>query len=465
MKAEVATLVERGTWRQTPIGTARSRPLPMKWVFTYKFDENGMLIRCKARLCVRGDLQEETTMQKTYAATLAAHAFRIIIALIAIFRLLTKQYDIKNAFTYARRRGDTIPVYCELPDGFKVPGMCVELLRALYGLQDSPALWFEELCSVFRELGLIQSKEEPCLFYSEDRTIFLIFFVDDCCTKDIIIAYQEESEEAAQKIFAGLHQAFELDDKGEVKYFLGIQVLRDPSTRRIFLSHEAYIRRLAEKFPQSGNGTFPSIPIPAIEYHKHTGQADKQTVKLYQEKVGSILYTSIMIRPDMAFAAAKLSQYLTNPSPVHMQAADQAIRYLVLTSNLSLCFGGDRDIRVLEVASDASFADDNETRRSSQGYLFTLFGGPVMWKATRQPTVTTSSTEAELLALQQTVKEAMSLVRLFKDLKFDTEEDMVVHCDNKQTIRLVLNESERINTRLRHVDIHNCQHVAKARIP
>ncbi|KAG6250400.1 hypothetical protein E4U23_001451, partial [Claviceps purpurea] len=61
-------------------------------------------------------------MQKTYAATLAAHAFRIIIALIAIFRLLTKQYDIKNAFTYARRRGDTIPVYCELPDGFKVPG-------------------------------------------------------------------------------------------------------------------------------------------------------------------------------------------------------------------------------------------------------------------------------------------------------------------------------------------------------
>jgi hypothetical protein len=50
-------------------------------------------------------------------------------------------------------------------------------------------------------------------------------------------------------------------------------------------------------------------------------------------------------------------------------------------------------------ASDASFADDVETRRSSQGYVFQLFGMTVDWKSTLQRTITKSITEAELLAL------------------------------------------------------------------
>jgi hypothetical protein len=35
---------------------------------------------------------------------------------------------------------------------------------------------------------------------------------------------------------------------------------------------------------------------------------------------------------------------------------------------------------VFSAASDAAFAD-NQDRKSSEGYLFTLFGGPVDWKA------------------------------------------------------------------------------------
>ena len=50
-------------------------------------------------------------------------------------------------------------------------------------------------------------------------------------------------------------------------------------------------------------------------------------------------------------------------------------------------------------ASDAAFADHKETRRSSQGYLFTLFNGLVDWKATLQRSVTRSTTKAELLSL------------------------------------------------------------------
>jgi hypothetical protein len=55
------------------------------WVFTYKFDPDGFLIKHKARLCARGDLQETT--DETYAATLAAQTFRFMMAIAAYFDL------------------------------------------------------------------------------------------------------------------------------------------------------------------------------------------------------------------------------------------------------------------------------------------------------------------------------------------------------------------------------------------
>jgi hypothetical protein len=107
------------------------------------------------------------------------------------------------------------------------------------------------------------------------------------------------------------------------------------------------------------------------------------------------------------------------------------------------------------IASDASYADDIDTRRSSQGYVMSLFGGPVIWRAARQSTVTTSTTEAKLLAVEHTAKETLALQRFFKDIKLDLGELWTIFCDNQQTIRLIVGENERITTKLRHVDIQN----------
>jgi hypothetical protein len=45
------------------------------WVFTYKFDDNGYLIKYKARLVIKGDLQCYSIHNETYAATLALKTF------------------------------------------------------------------------------------------------------------------------------------------------------------------------------------------------------------------------------------------------------------------------------------------------------------------------------------------------------------------------------------------------------
>jgi hypothetical protein len=84
-----------------------------------------------------------------------------------------------------------------------------------------------------------------------------------------------------------------------------------------------------------------------------------------------------------------------------------------------------------------------------------LFGGPVAWRANKQDTVTTSSTEAELLGLSQTAKEAIYLSRLLHGLTVQLDGPLTIQCDNLQTIGLLVQEAAKLQTKLRHVDIHS----------
>lgn len=165
------------------------------------------------------------------------------------------------------------------------------------------------------------------------------------------------------------------------------------------------------------------------------------------------MYAAVNTRLDIAFAVSRLARFLTNPGPTHHQAADRVLSYLKNYSTLALQLGGGDHFTV---ASDASFADNTLDRKSSQAYIMTLFGGVIGWQANKQNTVTTSTTEAELLALSQAAKEGLYISRLLNELTVRLDQHRLrIDCDNKQTIRLVSSEIARLQTKLRHVDIHN----------
>ncbi|POS82543.1 hypothetical protein EPUL_004607, partial [Erysiphe pulchra] len=101
--------------------------IPLKWIWTYKFDENGFLRKFKARLCVREDLQLPSASE-TYAVTLAMKTFRAVMAITCVFGLETRQYDLVNAFCNAEL---SKPVYCTLPPVFEQLHVAIKLRRAL----------------------------------------------------------------------------------------------------------------------------------------------------------------------------------------------------------------------------------------------------------------------------------------------------------------------------------------------
>ena len=83
-----------------------------------------------------------------------------------------------------------------------------------------------------------------------------------------------------------------------------------------------------------------------------------------------------------------------------------------------------------------------------------MFGGPIDWKSRKQKTVTTSTTEAELLALQHAAKETIGWTHLFRAIGLDLEQpDNVMECDNRQTVRLINMDKPVIKTNIRHIDV------------
>jgi hypothetical protein len=448
---EIRTLINRKTWRKVTRASVKGKPLPLKWVFTVKYDDQGFLTQFKARICVRGDLQPADTLQNTYAATLAARSFRTMMAIAAEKNWDIRSFDVIQAFLYALRDPDGRPVVCELPEGYEEDGMVVELERALYGLRDSPVLWYREFSAALRALGMECSGEEPCLFYNKERTVYVLFYVDD-----YLVMNPPSARSKADKIVDSLKAKYEVKDQGDISVFLGIRVLRDRQHSKMWLVHDQYLEKIAKKYTLDDISWLPAIPLPNLELQKHMGTATKAQIKEFQELVGSILYAAIMTRPDAAYAAAHLSHFLTNPSVVHIGAAKQVIRYLFGTRFLAIQYGGGhhKPEDSLVIAGDASYANDPDTRKSTFGYIMFLFGGAINWKSAKQDTITTSSTEAELLALTTTGKETMALGRLLRDVSLDLGSPLSVYCDNQQTIRLVVSDSERISTKLRHVDVH-----------
>src|SRR6266699_512989 len=224
--------------------------------------------------------------------------------------------------------------------------------------------------------------------------------------------------------------------------------------RKLWISFESYFERIAAKFHLDTRGA-PRTPMTLQHLEPYEGTATAADIHLFQKLIGSAIYPTVLLRLDKAYPANRLSRYLQNPSPEHRSATYRVLEYLVSTKQRGILFDGEYQGPKMEVFTDASFADDSTDRKSSQGYMIILYGTPIVWKASKQPTVTTSSTEAELLALTEANKEAIVTMQLFASIRFHLYKDLIIWYDNKQTIYLITADIPRLCTALRHIDIYN----------
>src|SRR3954463_13651090 len=118
-----------------------------------------------------------------------------------------------------------------------------------------------------------------------------------------------------------------------------------------------------------------------------------------------------------------------------MGSSQKYLKYLNRTKNMFLVFGGDEEL-VVKGYTDSSFMTDPNDFKSQSGYVFTLNGGAVSWKSSKQDTIADSTTEAEYIAAGDAAKEGVSMKEFLIELGVvpSVQKPMEIYYDNNGAI-------------------------------
>lgn len=169
----------------------------------------------------------------------------------------------------------------------------------------------------------------------------------------------------------------------------------------------------------------------------------------YRSLVGGLLYIAVNTRPDIAASVSILGRCVSQPTERDWKAAKRVVRYLKGTKQLQLKFGPGDEWNLLGY-SDADWAGDLSSRRSTTGFIFFFGSGPVTWVSRRQSCVSLSSMEAEYVALSEASQELVWLRRLFKEIGEDISKATTILEDNQSCLSFV--KAERSSKRSKHID-------------
>lgn len=315
----------------------------------------------------------------------------------------------------------------EQPEGFQEnkEEVC-KLNRSIYGLKQAGRCWNELLTEVLIKIGLKQSKEDPCLFFVIKENQFLLcgIHVDDM----VVVSSDERFERSYMK---KIEQHIDIKNIGEAKTVLGMQL--DQEDGKIYVHQKNYIEKLIEMYGMKDCNTVKS-PIDMnmkMEDYNESGHAD---VRKYQELIGRLMYLSVCTRPDLSFALSCLSQFNNEPRQPHMSALKRILRYLKGTAHYRLEFGRNT-VRSIECEADASW-DRTEDAKSFTGLLIYRNGDLIHWRSRKQSSVALSSTESEMEARLEGLKEVIWTSRLLNEIDMSGKFSRELRCDNLNAVRL-----------------------------
>ena len=455
MEKEYKSLMDNKTWELVKLPEGK-KVVDSKWIYKIKDGAgDGADKIYKARLVAKGFTQQKgVDYNEVFAPVAKYSSIRLLCVLVTLFGLVLDQMDVVTAFLYGLL--DEI-IFMRQPQGFTRKGyenLVCKLLKSIYGLKQSPRQWYKRFDDFMIAQGFLRSVFDPCVYMKKVSNsvfgwIILVLYVDD-----MLIAAKDESEVAKLKTL--LSSEFSMKDLGHAKRILGMEITRDVRAGKLWLSQRKYAEKILERFSMD---KAKSVSTPLAAHFKLSVSDGPDSVEEkglmslipYESVVGSLMYLMVCTRPDLAYAMSIVSRYMSNPGKRHWEAVKWILRYLKGTVGTCLLFDAKaQDALMLTGYVDADYAQDLDKRRSISGFVFTLGGGCISWKAILQKCVSQSTTEAEYVAAAEAAKEAIWLGRLVTDMGL-MQRSITLHCDSMSAIHLAVNQ--KMDGRLKHIDI------------
>ncbi|GKC59778.1 retrovirus-related pol polyprotein from transposon TNT 1-94, partial [Tanacetum coccineum] len=166
----------------------------------------------------------------------------------------------------------------------------------------------------------------------------------------------------------------------------------------IFISHKKYTLEFLKEY-----GVQNAKPYKLLKDHNLKLQADIGSPladpETYRKLIGKLIYLTIT-RLDICYTVQLLSQFMQNPTSIHMQAAKHLLRYLIPAAYLT-------------AYCDSDWASCPMSRRSTTGYCILLGESPISWKSKKQV-----------------------VVSLLKDIGLTDLGPADLHCDNQVALHI-----------------------------
>ena len=392
---------------------AGRRPFQSKFVFKVKIEPDGSL-KFKARLVAKGFTQikgEDFNANGIYSATPNYSSVTMLLHIAAVNNWIIIAVDIANA--YQEAKADYL-MFMQLPMDYTngIP-VAVRLDGNINGTRQGALLWANLMEEVLLKFGFKKSKIEPCLYhlYKEEKEIHVLVYVDD-------ILITGNSQEEIDKVIKHMEANFKrLTMQTDVKKFLGIRlkITQHNGYKDIFLHQEEYIDEITKdvELPNSKGTPLPTC-VTALKV------ISKENVQPMHKEVGQIRFAADRCRPDIGFAASLLARSAANADPRQIEAMTRTMGYLKDTRSLGIKLGGpDKNIRLFGI-SDASFANEKDSKAQLCYCLFlSNSSGTVLFKSWKDKAVTTSTTQSEVHALFEMTKTVIWYRELLKEFKLE----------------------------------------------
>ena len=449
--SEYDSLLSNHTWDLVPLPEGKN-VVGSRWVFKVKRNADGSVERFKARLVAQGYSQSQgVDYQEVFSPVVRYSSIRSLLAVANICDWEVHQMDVKTAFL----QGDLDKeIYMKQPDGYadkERPNHVCKLRKSIYGLKQAARCWNFAIDSFLKSDAYKNSGADSCLYVKSVKQrngkvdfIILALYVDD-----ILLFSNNIDMLTKEKITLG--KRFKVEDQDEVHYVLGMSVKRNRKSRTLSISQPKYLEGILKR---SNVDKYKPVSTPLEQGRKFQQLSDDEKpvdVQAYQMIIGCLTYATTATRPDLAAAVGILSKFMSKPGKDHWTGIKRILRYIQGTLNYGLVFSADDKSHTLVGFSDADWAGDLDTRRSTSGYVFQIQGNTVSWCSKRQATVSKSSTEAEYTALSGACQEAVWMRRLLADIGFEQRGPSTIFEDNQGAIELAKNP--KFHNRTKHIDV------------
>ena len=300
-----------------------------KWVYSWKVNELGHVVRAKARLVARGFTQREgIDFFETFSPCPSVASIRLLAAIACEFGWDLWHFDAGQVFVQSKL--DEL-VFIRFPPGCgEISGKVVKLERSLYGLRQSSRTWHNHLMRGLKCLGFESCAADAYVMRLIEYNVVVMVVavhVDDI--------FSIELKSRCDKFGADLNRYVPITNLGELRWYAGCRFSHDAVLGTVTMSQQAVAEKIVAKFGVTQNKETPMVVGLKLEQFD-TNEPDVE--EPFRSLVGLLTWLANQTHPDILNAVRAVARYLHAPKRLHWQAAMHVLMYVRFTGSFGIIF-------------------------------------------------------------------------------------------------------------------------------